>query len=257
MKRASDHGAIRRLVFDVRDPSAPKAISDRAFTWLIDILGHRIYKTCSRYNVKGMETADLYQEALILIRYQLIPTFDAERLTSRGVRTEFVWFMFFALKRRLATKILHSQSLKQATMNRSTSISWKKLEDGSDIESILTDVKPLFLEELAEHDEFQDLWEELVSKLSASEKHCVEGYRAGHSYLEIANLWPKPPRTNVQKIKWCDNAISRARQKGIQILLERNPDERIQRGLVGRRNTPGNKFRRATRLVTGRRRKES
>jgi DNA-directed RNA polymerase specialized sigma24 family protein len=160
--------------------------------------------------IKGYQTVDIYQEALIALRFRAIPNFASNKGMS------FLNFAKMCIRRYLITILNTSktcqkdQAINQAvSLNSSTS---NDEESNNSLSNIIPD-KGLGADEKTDQEEAYKITKETLMKmLSDFEKIVLEEYLATSTYKEIADSITKKTKVHCEA-KAVDNALGRIRKK--------------------------------------------
>ena len=221
-KSAVPKGTVAELVMGLQSAKT-KQERDAIFDMIVERIDPLIRRIVGRFNIPGYEQNDLYQEALLALRFKAIDDFDP----SRCIGDEMVGFEKFAAlctKRHLSTLLKTSFQNKQATLNFSVSFSSPtKDDDGVDMSSLVADQAAggdIFAA-CSTNEVFHELMQELFTDLSDFEKLVLALYSQRNSYEEIAQSINKHRKGRKIGIKSVDNALSRIKAKARSIIQER------------------------------------
>lgn len=162
------------------------------------------YKTLVRKKANAMyliggETEDLIQEGMIGL-------FKALRDYKPDKEVSFSHFAGVCIERQMYSAITASNRKKNQPLNGYVSISLEAGEEGMTLAEILPD-EQMNPETLVIEREFKKkFWEMLNKELSAMEREVLHLYLSGCSYIRIAELMEKEPKS-------IDNALQRIRKK--------------------------------------------
>lgn len=222
VKTTVPKGTVAELVIKLQSAKS-KEEKDFAFNQIVERIDPLIKRIVGRFNIPGYEQADLYQEALLALRFKAIDDFDP----SRCIGDEMVGFEKFAAlctKRHLSTLLKTSFQNKQATLNFSVSFSAPAKDDeGVDMSSLVADQScggDIF-SACSTSEVFHELMQELFADLSDFEKLVLALYSQRNSYEEIAQSINKHKKGRRIGIKSVDNALSRIKAKAKSIIQER------------------------------------
>lgn len=174
--------------------------------------------------IKGYQTIDIYQEALIALRFKAIPGF------RRGKGMSFLNFSKMCIRRHLITILNQSKTrLKDQSMNQAISLdsspSYFDNDDGNMFSNIIPDTIAS-ADRLTEEQEAYDVTlKNLCIHLSEFEKKVLFEYLTSSSYTEIAEDL-SPNKKSKKPTKSVDNALVRIRHKA-QKLKENGKIEEI------------------------------
>ena len=202
------------------DSSESKINFNRIHLYMHGYLLHVVLKQFPY--IKGYETVDIYQEALIAMRFKAIPGF------KEGKGMSFLNFSKMCIKRHLITMLNASQNrLKDQSINRAVSMDSSPSDDenGSTYSNILPDPAASADEEAEKNESFEITLQTLNNELSDFEKDVLKAWLHSHSYNEISEV------LSAQNIygkkcgpKAVDNALLRIRRKAAY-LIEHSKDE--------------------------------
>jgi RNA polymerase sigma factor (sigma-70 family) len=215
-------GTVAELVIKIQASNSQEEKS-LLFNQIIERIDPLIKRIVGRFNIPGYEQADLYQEALLALRFKAIEDFDP----ARCIGDEMVGFEKFAAlctKRHLSTILKTSFQNKQATLNFSVSFSAPAKDDeGVDMSSLVTDqtCRGDIFSTCSTNEVFHELMQELFAHLSDFEKLVLALYSQRNSYEEIAQSINKHKKGRRIGIKSVDNALSRIKAKAKTIIQER------------------------------------
>ena len=161
--------------------------------------------------IKGFQTVDIYQEALIALRFKAIPGF------RRGRGMSFLNFAKMCIRRHLITILNTSKTrLKDQSMNRAVSLdsspSSSEEDSNNTFSNIIPDGSDSVDKQTEEKEAYKITLDNLKKTLSPLEKEVLEEYLTSSSYADIANdLSKKNKKKNPKKL--VDNALVRIRSK--------------------------------------------
>ena len=158
-----------------------------------------IYKKCRKYLplLKGIELCDLTQECYIILN-QTIKSFNQDNNNT------FYTFFTFCIDRYLINEYKKNNNTKNKILNESISLDSTD-EDNNSLMDIISDNKTPELE-ISNNEEFNELYQQILSKLTDLEE-CVFILKINNfSYKEIASILDKD-------IKSIDNATQRIKLK--------------------------------------------
>lgn len=160
--------------------------------------------------IKGMQTEDIYQEALIALRFKAIPGFRLRKGMS------FLNFSKMCIRRHLITILNASKNrLKDQSINQAISLDSSPSpfgEEGHTFANIIPDGSDA-VDKMTESEEaFKITLENLCKHLSEFEIKVLHEYLTSSSYTEIAeDLSDKTRKKHMTKS--VDNALVRIRNK--------------------------------------------
>ena len=160
--------------------------------------------------IKGYQTADIYQEALIALRFRAIPNFEMNKGMS------FLNFAKMCIRRYLITILNTSKTCqKDQAMNQAVSLNSCPANDddsNNSLSNIIPD-KGLGADEKADQEESFDITKNtLMNMLSDFEKIVLTEYLTTSTYREIAVNISKKIGVRCET-KAVDNALGRIRKK--------------------------------------------
>lgn len=176
--------------------------------------------------IKGYQTADIYQESLIALRFKAIPGFKA------GKGMSFLNFAKMCIRRWLITLLNSSQNrLKDKPQNMAFSLdsSPSGEEDGSATFANIIPDGALSVDKQTESLEAILVTKNsLMNELSDFEKVVLSEYLTHSSYKEISKNIAKKTKKNRNSValtKAVDNALLRIRKKAIMLKAKSKPDD--------------------------------
>ena len=181
--------------------------------------------------IKGYQTSDIYQLALIALRFKAIPNFQ------EGKGMSFLNFAKMCIRRHLIT-LLNASHVRQKdqSINRAISIDSCPLNNDGDnyqntLANIIPDGKDPVDKQTEQAESYQVTRDTLLYVLSEFEQIVLKEYLTGASYREIsiniANQFDKHRVTT----KSVDNALLRIRKKAT-ILMESGKIEEMPMFIV-------------------------
>jgi RNA polymerase sporulation-specific sigma factor len=186
---------------------------EKAFERLALAASKQLANLVRTHPVRGMSPADLSQEALILLRYQVIPSYDP----SKG---SFIYWTRFVIARRLVTLQVQSGNHKNRAQTSAYSLNLPSYNAGSgeaDIGSFIVDGSATKPPETAEYNEESErVRNALFEKLSKMEKVIVDCYLRGQTYSQIANSLKEAGFAKTAT-KTVDNALTRIKKKAVRM----------------------------------------
>ena len=159
-------------------------------------------KTNAMYLIGG-ETEDLIQEGMIGL-FKAMRDFNPRREVS------FFSFAELCINRQLYSALEASNRKKHIPLNTYISFSNQEDADGVSLEQMLTDETASPEQLMIEHESKEEFFQRLQEKLSPMEKKVLYLYLEGHSYIQIAELMEKTPKS-------IDNSLQRIRTKIISL----------------------------------------
>jgi len=168
--------------------------------------------------IKGLQTVDIYQEALIALRFKAIPNFK----NNKGM--SFLNFAKMCIRRHLITLLNASKNRKKdQSMNMAISIDSSPIRESMDDESrtsfgnVIADTKATVDKVYESKEAYNVTKKSLFNVLSDFEKVVLAEYLSNVSYCEISK--------NISAIlhkrykpKSIDNALLRIRKKAMHLL---------------------------------------
>jgi len=217
-----------KLVNTVRR-SKNKQKSDDAFTQIIEILSPKIKQLCYQFNIPGCSFEDVYQEAVVALRFKAIKDYDQTR-SNLGPISKFDRFAMLCMRRHLSTKLKASYQNKSITLNKAQSIdqdrsSSSKSEDHLFLSDIIFQKNGDVSENIEDKEYFTVLMNRLNQKLSSFEKQVLKLYGYKYSYNEMVTILNKNLRKNKIEVKSVDNGLTRVKSKAYKIFKKMLEDE--------------------------------
>jgi RNA polymerase sporulation-specific sigma factor len=160
--------------------------------------------------IKGLQTVDIYQEALIALRFKAIPGF------RQGRGMSFLNFAKMCIRRHLITILNISKNrLKDKSINQAISLD-QAMPDQNDSSSTYSNIIPdqkCMVDEKMANDEAYDMTLKMLYKtLSEFEQLVLKEYLSTSSYTEISDaLYNRTKKRYPTKA--IDNALVRIRAK--------------------------------------------
>lgn len=168
--------------------------------------------------IKGLQTVDIYQEALIALRFKAIPNFK----TNKGM--SFLNFAKMCIRRHLITLLNASKNRKKdQSMNQAISLDSSPIKEGGEDDTrtsfgnVIADTKATVDKVFESNEAYNVTRKNLFNVLSEFEKVVLNEYLSNVSYCEISK--------NISAIlhkrykpKSIDNALLRIRKKAIHLL---------------------------------------
>ena len=174
--------------------------------------------------IKGFQTVDVYQEALIALRFKAIPGF------KYGKGMSFLNFAKMCIRRHLITLLNTSINRKKdQSMNHAISLDSSPVKEDNDesktsFANIIADTKDNASVAMETNEAYEVTKKNLFNELSDFERVVLSEYLSSSSYMEISK--------NVSKIlnrkldtKSIDNALLRIRKKAINLLRFSNKED--------------------------------
>jgi RNA polymerase sporulation-specific sigma factor len=160
--------------------------------------------------IKGLQTADIYQEALIALRFKAINGF------RRGRGMSFLNFAKMCIRRHLITILNASKTrLKDQSINQAISLDSSPnpySEDSQTFANIIPDGSDSVDEQTENQEAYDITLKTLCKTLSSFEQEVLNEYLTSSSYSEIAeDLSSKTKKRHPTKS--VDNALVRIRNK--------------------------------------------
>lgn len=186
-----------------------------------------------QFFIPGCCQSDIYQEALMALRFEAIPKYDKARATKSGEPYPFDKFAILIIRRRLSSLLKSCFQHKRKTLNTSVSLDQKRNNDEDSEDLFLADIVPAIdgdVLNLLEKKEYrQKLFGSLFDKLSRFEQKVYLLYIQRHSYSEMSIIINKEYKDKNKKkrvkTKSIDNALSRIKQKLLEIFNKLNEED--------------------------------
>ena len=171
-----------------------------------------------------MQTVDIYQEALIALRFKAIPGF------KRNKGMSFLNFAKMCIRRHLIT-LLHASrnrkkdySINQAISIDSSPASNNDSDDKGTFSNIIPDSAPIADEQYETSEAYEVTLDKLSQSLSEFEKTVLEEYLKNESYTDIAKNVSKKLQKGYNE-KSIDNALFRIRNKATEFKKRGKDDD--------------------------------
>jgi RNA polymerase sporulation-specific sigma factor len=167
--------------------------------------------------IKGYQTVDVYQEALIALRFKAIPGF------KYGKGMSFLNFAKMCIRRHLITLLNSSinrkkdQSMNQAISLDSSPVKEDEDESRTTFANIIADTKDNASVAMETNEAYEVTKKNLFNELSDFEKIVLNEYLSSSSYREISKNVSKILKKKLNT-KSIDNALLRIRKKAINLL---------------------------------------
>lgn len=155
-------------------------------------------KTNAMYLIGG-ETEDLIQEGMIGL-FKAVRDFQPEKEVS------FFSFAELCINRQLYSALEASNRKKHIPLNTYISFSHQEDSEGISLEQVLSDETASPEQMMIEHEAKEEFFCKLLDTLSPMEKKVLYLYLEGYSYIKIAELMNKSPKS-------IDNSLQRIRGK--------------------------------------------
>lgn len=155
-------------------------------------------KTNAMYLIGG-ETEDLIQEGMIGL-FKAVRDFQPEKEVS------FFSFAELCINRQLYSALEASNRKKHIPLNTYISFSHQEDSEGVSLEQVLSDETASPEQMMIEHEAKEEFFCKLLDTLSSMEKKVLYLYLEGYSYIKIAELMNKSPKS-------IDNSLQRIRGK--------------------------------------------
>jgi len=207
------------VLVDTIKRSRNKKKSEEAFAEIAVMLKPRIEQISYKFRIPGCTFDDVYQEALLALRYKAVKDYDKDRSTQVKV-SPFDKFASLCIRRHLSTQ------LKSAYQNRkkiwTTSVSLDQDRSNVAGESlclidIVTDGKKNISDEIENKERKNNMFKVLYEKLSDFEKEVFILYCDRLSYHDIMKRMNSKRRKIKINTKSVDNALSRIKLKGRKV----------------------------------------
>ena len=197
---------------DIPDEEIIKLIKlgdKNALNYLLEKYNDIVNMKANKFFIIGAEKEDMVQEGMIGL-YKAIKSFDTEKQNS------FKTFANLCIERQLITAIKTSNRQKHIPLNSSFSLNtsaYNENDETSIMEILDTKLVEDPLETITKKEYFADVESKIDKNLSYFERHVLNFYIQGDSYINIANKLASP-------VKAIDNAIQRIRKKAIKCISE-------------------------------------
>lgn len=169
-----------------------------------------VRKKANEMYLIGGETDDLIQEGMIGL-FKAVRDYKPEREVS------FYHFAKLCITRQLYSAVEASNRKKHMPLNTYVSFNAQSEENGIALDELLLAKQTESPEQLfIENENEQDFYEALCGRLSKMERMVLDYYLDGCSYIQIAELMEKAPKS-------IDNALQRIRSK-IRTMDEESED---------------------------------
>ena len=167
--------------------------------------------------IRGFQTADIYQETLIALKFKAIPGFKMEKGMS------FLNFAKMCIRRHLITMLNTSKTrIKDQAINQAISLDNSPSKEDDDegkstYANIIADTKAPVDKAIETNEAYEVSKDFLFSALSEFEKMVLSEHLAGMSYREISKSISKAlkGRYNAKSV---DNALHRIRKKAVYLI---------------------------------------
>jgi len=192
----------------------------------------KIRHIVGQFFIPGCTPDDIYQEALFALRFEAIPKYDKERETKSGEPYPFDKFAVLIIRRRLSSLLKSCFQQKRRPLNTSVSLDQNQNDDEDD-SLFLSDIVPVvdgsMIEALEKKEYQKKLFGRLFKKLSKFEKKIYLLYIQRFSYAEMSDIINKEYKDRQSKrrikIKSVDNALSRIKQKLLEVYKRYGEEE--------------------------------
>lgn len=167
--------------------------------------------------IKGFQTVDVYQEALIALRFKAIPGF------KYGKGMSFLNFAKMCIRRHLITLLNSSINRKKdQSMNQAISLDISPVKDDDDgsrttLANIIADTKDNASTTMETNEAYEVTKKNLFNELSDFEKVVLNEYLSSSSYVEISKNVSRILKKKLNT-KSIDNALLRIRKKAMNLL---------------------------------------
>ncbi len=188
----------------------------------------RIKNLCSKFTIPGFGPDDIYQEALVALRFKAIKDYDQLRGTGEGP-APFDRFALLCIRRHLATELKTSHQIRRRVLNGAISLDQERSEYNDDLclMNIIPQTKGDVLSLIENKEYFSKLVNKLRRKLSKFELEVFKLYIERYTYEEISEIINKRELRNGVNIKGVDNALSRIKYKAQSIFKRMAEKEKL------------------------------
>ena len=210
-----------KLVGVVRTSKNDSKVNE-AFAEIERMLKPRIKSLCNKFTISGCDPFDIYQEALVALRYKAIKDYDVTRGTTEGP-APFDRFALLCIRRHLSTELKTSHQMRRRVLSTCISLDQERNEYNDDLSliNIIPQTKGDVLTLVESKEYFTKLVHKLLSKLSKLEREVFMLYIEKFTYEEIAEVINRRRVKNTVKIKGVDNALSRIKTKAKSIISQK------------------------------------
>lgn len=190
-----------------------KRKSDDAYNEILRMMDSKIQQISRRFQIPGHHFNDVYQEALIALRWKAIKDYDQNRSSLEAI-SPFDKFAILCIRRHLSTKLKASYQNKAIVLNQAGSLDQdRNRSSNSDDLLFLSDIVPEsdkdILSQLHDTEYRKILFSKLLKKLSPFEKEVFVLYVQKFSYDEITRRLRRKDEYRSINSKSIDNARSR------------------------------------------------
>jgi len=206
------------LVNIINEKSSKNQRVDEYFNEIVKLLYTRIHQVIYNFNIIGLDKDDLYQEALITLRYSAIKDYDETKGTNGPY--PFEKFAILCITRSFMTKMKATYQQKRKALNFSISLDQNVSDTGSDFDGILSlmDIVPSRGHEDIDNymvkDTYKQICREIFNKLSKFEQKVFLLYLQRYSYDDMAYILNKNSiKSKKLDVKSIDNALVRIKMK--------------------------------------------
>jgi len=213
-----------KLINKIRSTTDEK-VSNIAFEQILDSIKPRIQKIVSKFNIPGLDHADVYQESLYALKYKAIKDYDKKRGSGEGPAS-FERFAVLCIRRHLATEFKASFQNRKKVLNTASSLDQEKKGQDEDLSliSIIPSDTDSVINFLGDNELYKSFLTELTTSLSGFEKSVFSYYANGDTYEEIAEkINVKSSVIPMINVKSVDNALSRIKNKA-KYIAEQNEE---------------------------------
>lgn len=199
--------------------SKNKAESNKAFEEILLMVDKKIKQLISSFNIPGYTKNDLYQEALVALRYKAIKDYNPAK--SKIHKTaRFDQFAILCIRSYLSTKRKSSFQNKSRVINTYVSLNQDRnnntesLSDNSlSLSEIISKDNDDLLSKSHKKESFGIIFSKLFQKLSVFEQDVFKLYAKNYSYKEMSEILEKKNYEIDSKCKSIDNALGRIKIK--------------------------------------------
>lgn len=202
-----------KLINKIRSTTDNDVIN-KSFEQILETLKPRINRIVSKFNIPGLDFADVYQESLYALKYKAIKDYDKKRGSGDGPAS-FERFAVLCIRRHLATEFKSSFQNRKKVLNTAASLDQEKKGQDEDLSliSIISSDEDSVMDTLGDNELYRNFLRELIISLSSFEKNVFSYYANGDTYEEIADKINMKKPSIIINVKSVDNALSRIKNK--------------------------------------------